>query len=335
LNNLFKHANKELSTDAFLAWFFKELDKNPKLKIHISSVFSSLGLISDGEKPTNIEVKLQMSKVDLMLYFNVGDEKRSILFENKVWTSMHSKQLDCYREKFNNCTKYIYFKLGYIDAKEKKAIDIAGYSAISAFEFYDAVKGLSKFDPIIKHYCEFIKSEFIDKIDNALEQIEKPENPSIFKGSIAQKHMLGELYEQIKDSDDFIKFKTGSNVGGAPWAQLDICRRQKLYDGKDEALFWRVDKRTQKTYLRLSQYGRIPKDRKDLIELKKRRLNKIREVVNTICANYAVKRGKIINKGAFENEVVIFFFEENPYIQIKEFLPDLTRKIQQAYYLIE
>lgn len=145
---------------------------------------------------------------------------------------------------------------------------------------------------------------------------------------------MGELYEKLKESDyssEFkIIFKTGINRGGAPWTHLIICQKKGFYDGKNETLWWRIDKRSKKTYLRLSQYGNV-KDRKDLIEIKKRRLGKIREAVNTICDNYALKRGKITNKGVNENEVVIFFFDENPYTKIKELLPALTRDIQNAY----
>lgn len=117
------HAPKELSTDAFLAWFFKELEVNPDIADYRSQVFHTLGLIAEGEIPVKIEPELQSGNVDSLLNFEANNTARRILFENKTSSTFHSDQLNRYRERFPNCDKYVYFKIGYVDTALLRAVD--------------------------------------------------------------------------------------------------------------------------------------------------------------------------------------------------------------------
>jgi hypothetical protein len=329
LNNLFMHAPKELSTDAFLAWFFKELEVNPSIADYRSQVFHALGLIAEGEMPVKIEPVLQSGNVDLLLNFEVDKTPRRILFENKTATTFHSDQLNRYRERFPNCDKYIYFKIGYVDTWERQ--NLQGYQLISAHDFHQAVSFLAPFHPIIDQYCVFLKDAWISKEEQVLQRL-AISCPTAFESAIGQRHLIGELYDQLKKSDPFLKFKKGVNMNGTPWTQLDICRREGYYEGKNETLFWRVDSRARRTYLRINQYAAIPKDRPEIATRKKQRLLALRELASTISANYDLKPGKLSNKGVRESEVIIFFFDENPYGDLKQVLPEFSNKLQKAYY---
>ncbi|MGV8887225.1 MAG: hypothetical protein ACOH2P_04000 [Pseudomonas sp.] len=332
MNNLFMYAPKELSTDAFLAWFFKELEVNPSITDYRSQVFHALGLTAEGEIPDEIEPKLQSGNVDLLLHFEVNNTPRCILFENKTSSTFHSDQLNRYRERFPNCNKYIYFKIGYVDNWERQ--NLQGYQLISGHDFHQAISFLAPYHPIIDQYCAFLKDVWISEEEKVFASL-AISCPTAFQSAIGQRHLIGELHDQLKDSDPFLKFKKGVNMNGTPWTQLDICRREGYYEGKNETLFWRVDSRARRTYLRINQYAAIPMDRPEIVAHKKRRLQALRELISDLSTHYDVTPGKLSNKGVRESEVIIFFFDENPYSQIKKILSELTTKIQVQYYQLE
>lgn len=326
------YAPKELSTDAFLAWFFKELEVNPDITAYRSQVFHALGLIAEDETPVKIEPVLQSGNVDLLLSFEVNNTVRRILFENKTSSTFHSDQLNRYRKNFPNCDKYIYFKIGYVDTWERQ--NLQGYQLISAHDFHQTVSFLAPFHPIIDQYCAFLKNAWISKEEQVLQRL-AISCPTAFQSAIGQRHLIGELYDQLKNSDPSLKFKKGVNMDGTPWTQLDICRREGYYEGKNETLFWRVDSRAGRTYLRVNQYAAIPKDRPEIAAHKKQRLQVLRELASDISTDYDLKPGKLSNKGVRESEVIIFFFDENPYGQLKGLLSEFTSKLQSRYYLLE
>jgi hypothetical protein len=332
LNNLFMYAPKELSTDAFLAWFFKELEVNPSIADYRSQVFHALGLTAEGEIPDEIKPKLQSGNVDLLLHFKVNNTPRRILFENKTSSTFHSDQLNRYRERFPNCDKYIYFKIGYVDTWERQ--NLQGYQLISARDFHQAISFLAPYHPIIDQYCAFLKDAWISKEEEVFASL-AISCPTAFRSAIGQRHLIGELHDQLKNSDPFLKFKKGINMNGTPWTQLDICRREGYYEGKNETLFWRVDSRAGRTYLRINQYAAIPMDRPEIVAHKKRRLQALRELVSDLSTHYDVTPGKLSNKGVRESEIIIFFFDENPYSHLKKIISELTINIQIRYYQLE
>lgn len=107
-------------------------------------------------------------------------------------------------------------------------------------------------------------------------------------------------------------------MNGTPWTQLDICRREGYYEGKNETLFWRVDSRAGRTYLRVNQYAAIPKDRPEIIAHKKRRLQALRELISDLSTHYDVTPGKVSNKGVRESEVIIFSLMKIHILKLKK-----------------
>ena len=123
MNNLFHHSPKELTTDGFLTWLMYEVQHDQS---QIVPLFKKLELCSPQAKLINdIEVKRQASskkagtnkdgKVDLIVEYKVDGEEFKALFENKTHTTIHSNQLENYKEMFPDCQYYKYLKLGSVD----------------------------------------------------------------------------------------------------------------------------------------------------------------------------------------------------------------------------
>ena len=116
--NLFKHAPKELVTDAFLTWLFYFLDSNEKFQKYKQNFFNKLLLKADDIDKTVYEIKINRQskvkngRIDLLLEFKLENKTKKILFENKTWTSTNKNQLQKYKEGFPNLYKYYIFEIG-------------------------------------------------------------------------------------------------------------------------------------------------------------------------------------------------------------------------------
>ncbi len=101
--NLFTHARKELSQDAFIAWFIEWADPkyrntNSQLPVAAESFLKKLISLQSKKMPDQIhsvEVHKQWHKVDVMVKVN---DSHIIIIEDKVDTVEHSNQLEHYRE---------------------------------------------------------------------------------------------------------------------------------------------------------------------------------------------------------------------------------------------
>ena len=85
--NIFFHAPKELTTDAFLVWLLYFLDSEEAYKTQKQAFFDSIILKkADRGRPIGgIELKRQENNVDVLLTFRFEDkaEQQMVLFENK------------------------------------------------------------------------------------------------------------------------------------------------------------------------------------------------------------------------------------------------------------
>lgn len=135
--NIFFHATKELSTDAFLVWLIYFLDSKEKYSVYKQRFFDNLILRKEdcGKTVNNIELKRQENRVDVILNFTIAnsDDKQTVLFENKTYTTFHDNQLLNYKKRYPNCYRYIYFKLAYINLNERKEVISHGYDIISVY----------------------------------------------------------------------------------------------------------------------------------------------------------------------------------------------------------
>ena len=179
-NTIFDFSQKELSQDAFLAWFFqfadprtrKEYldcstqDENTVLKIgecaiDVLRLFTGLSSLS----PTSVEIYKQWEKIDLWISI---DGKYSLIIEDKTGTSEHDNQLSRYKEiaeswcKENNQQLFCcYYKTESFPLKERDFVEGKGFVV---FERRDVLKILEKYIETIKTN-EIIASyyHFLDK----------------------------------------------------------------------------------------------------------------------------------------------------------------------------
>ncbi len=147
-----------------------------------------------------------------------------------------------------------------------------------------------------------------------------------------QQYFLSELYRKLEKIPGInLNFKTGNNPDGRPWTEIDICNCISAFGNHDEAIFWRVDKRAGKNYIRLNQWSKIPKS---LIPEKMNRLVKLRYIANNILENFPnLKGGKVHNRGKEESEIVIFFIsnKDNSLQDLIDFLPNFTKAFIKRY----
>lgn len=176
---LFKYATKELSQDAFFCWLLDWADKkyidNEMNKISKHFIYSIIG----EEKEINtVEVKKQYKNIDFLVRIN---ENILIVFEDKVKTSEHDKQLERYKEKIekeyplleNDKKYFVYIKSDLVFPKEKNYVEKSGFQVIDIYNILDLlgtneVKNDIYKDFIyclkynVKEYKNFLETKYCD-----------------------------------------------------------------------------------------------------------------------------------------------------------------------------
>ena len=326
MNNLFSHSPKELTTDGFLAWFILEIKHDQKA---LGSFFYNLGLCNDPKSTIdNVSISRQEKNTDLIIRYNVDAIHHQALFENKTHTTIHSNQLSKYKKTFPDFNHYKYLKLARVNYHEQKATKKHGYDVLNAYDLHNALKVLAYDNEIVNQYIQFLKNDFIKIIDEIELSLESENIYSLFSNRQAQQYLIDSLYEKIDGLNESIRFKSRSNVGGSPWTQLDICKRELAYGKTNEYLFWRIDKRAGNYYLRLNQYANIDSDHKIN---KMKFLEELRTNIQPLFDKYKLNTSKPSNSGVKESEICILFFKDNTINTIKSILPALTKEIMGCY----
>ena len=328
MNNIFMYSPKELSTDAFLAWYVKEFDGNDVFKGLATKFFYELGLCNSlQDLIRDIHVSRQEKNTDLIIRYSINGKKTQALFENKTYTTAHSNQLERYSKEFSGFQYYKYMKLGYIPFAERKMAVGAGYDVIDVYQLRSALGETPK-NMIADQYREFLEEQFI-RVQNEIKNELITENKySLFESSEAQQYILSTLHEKIDKQIPYTLFKFAANSGGTPWTQLDIAIRDNAYDEEAEYLFWRIDKRGKGYYLRLNQYSDIeaqhwPK--------KEKNLKVLRDFVAPLLKHNGLITASPSNRGIKESEVSIMFFVDNHLSKITPLLPSLSKEISSFY----
>lgn len=339
--NLFKHGAKEFVTDAFFTWLLYFLDSRVDLTYEKNNFFSTLLLKEKDRNKSIREVDIPKPKKgkhgrpDVVLTFNLDNDKKEILLENKTWATTTWSQLSGYRKDYDNLYRYFYLKLAYVNIKEKLLCKEIGYDIISSEDLYDSIVKLKKHHPFIEQYAEYLKCTFVDKINDLKTRI-KEGDFTAFSDAQGQQIFVSALYQKLADLDiNNLVFKTGSS-SGRPWTELDICSSNVNYKSEGvnktitETIFWRVDIRAKKYYVRLNQYSYNPP--REYICFKKKRLAKLREISKKLISEYRqLYRGKVVNRGNAESEIVIFFEDKNSINDLLQVLPSLSKKFIEEY----
>lgn len=328
--NIFFHAPKELTTDAFLVWLLYFLDSEEAYKAQKQMFFDSLILKKDdyGRAVCGIELKRQENNVDVLLTFRFedSDEQQTVLFEDKTWSMPHSGQLARYREIYPDCYRYFYYKLAYVNSQEEQEVSRERYEIINAGMMSSALEKIVGLHPLIQMYYEYITVTFEKETNSYYERIFQKHDYDVLWSADAQKYLCDAIVENMtKQSVPYLEIRNGTSYG-RPWTQIDIARKE---DGYWEGLFWRVDIRSGKFYIRLNQYADPSEDE---VAYKKHRLEILRREANEFVATMpALHPGKVENRATKESEVLIFFFEENDLDSLMEMLPKITHRMIEVF----
>lgn len=99
----------EETIDFFMSWTIRcadEIHQNGNKKVYENSrkiVCKLLGLeFTDIQKFSNIKVWKQHKNIDLWVELDVNDEKSAIIIEDKMYSTIHSNQLERYKEIVDN-----------------------------------------------------------------------------------------------------------------------------------------------------------------------------------------------------------------------------------------
>ena len=328
--NIFFHAPKELTTDAFLVWLLYFLDSEEAYKAQKQMLFDSLILKKEdcGRAVGGVELKRQENNVDVLLTFRFedNDEQQTVLFEDKTWSMPHSGQLARYREIYPDCYRYFYYKLAYVNSQEEQEVSRERYEIINAGMMSSALEKIVGLHPLIQMYYEYITVTFEKETNSYYERIFQKHDYDVLWSADAQKYLCDAIVENMtKQSVPYLEIRNGSSYG-RPWTQIDIVRK---VDGYCERLFWRVDIRSGKFYIRLNQYADPSEDE---VAYKKHRLEILRREANEFVATMpALHPGKVENRATKESEVLIFFFEENDLDSLMEMLPKITHRMIEVF----
>ena len=332
--NIFFHAPKELTTDAFLVWLLYFLDSEEAYKAQKQMFFDRLILKKEdsGRAVSGINLKRQENNVDVILTFRFEDSNKqeTVLFEDKTWSMPHSGQLARYKNIYPDCYRYFYYKLAYINSQEEKEVSKERYEIINASMMSATLKLMVNLHPLIMMYYEYITVKFEQEINSFHEKIIRKHDYNMLWSADAQKYLCDTIVENMsKLSVPYLEIRNGSSHG-RPWTQIDIARKE---DGYWEGLFWRVDIRSGKFYIRLNQYAEPSEDE---VAYKMQRLEILRREANEFIATMPeLHPGKVEDRATKESEVVIFFLEENDLDSLLKLLPKITSHMIEVFKNLE
>jgi len=177
--NLFRHATKELSQDAFFTWLIQWSDPTYKEQ-HASLHSCSIALLKllvgnqyeiDEAKLDSVEAGRQWKNVDVWvdIYFT-DDTKLFLIIEDKTFTGEHSKQLETYKAEaekrcsvdgFNLACAYV--KTG---SETRKTLDIIRNKGFHVVERKELIQTIIPY----KQLGNNILSDFVDYLEELQHQ---------------------------------------------------------------------------------------------------------------------------------------------------------------------
>lgn len=327
MNNIFAIATKELVTDAFFAWLFEEFKTDNELRKYQKEFLSKLKINGVSDEVCVERAEKQKKNTDLIVTLKDGEEYKKILFENKVHSTIHSKQLKRYKDSFPDCHKYIYMKLGFVYHSERKEAKKFGYDIVSAQDIESALHSFKNYNQIISQYYQYIKCCHVDRCDDMFERM-KVNDSSVYSDIYSQRKFLSDLHESIYNLVEYTSFKSKANNGGTPWTHLCIAKKEAMYGDKSEYIFWRIDKKSGRYYIRLNQYSYIDKSFKDK---KMAELAVLRELFNKLVKGTNLVTSSPSNQGLKESEIGLLYFDENSYFELVDNIEHITLDFVKSY----
>lgn len=340
--NIFYHSPKELTTDAFWVWLLYFLDSDDKYNETKQILFNTL-ILKDADKGRHVhkihvdrQKRCSHGRIDFLLTFTFIDDNSEhlVLFEDKTWSITNKVQLNGYKSDFPDLYRYLYYKLAYISIAEAKLVTSSGYDIINSKMMVECLSCFTDVHILIKYYYEYIKDTFSDYIDSLEQSLLKDCKYDLLWDAQAQLYLADKLWQILPDDNKDDMYIQSGTSSGRPWTEIVITEDNHIIPGYNESIFWRIDIRSGKFYLRLNQYCWYEDDEEGTISRKKReRLDMLRVYSDNILADSQLQLRKAIpsDRGNFEQEIVIFFLDENPWQTIFKDFPTYTSKFLKAY----
>ena len=231
---------------------------------------------------------------------------------------------------YPNCYRYFYYKLGYVNSQEEQELSQEQYEIIDAGMMSSTLEKMCGLHPLIKMYNEYIVYTFVSVFNSYHEKIFVKHDYNVLWNADAQKYLCDAIVDNMTNQNvPFLEIRNGTSFG-RPWTQIDIVEKK---NGYWEKLFWRVDIRSGKFYIRLNQYA-VPSEEE--IAYKRHRLEILREEANRFVATIpTLCLGKVENRAIKESEVLIFFLEDNNLETLIESLPKISRHMMDVFQRLE
>lgn len=268
--NLFNHATKELSQDAFITWLLEwaspecntlDLALSECARQFLTKLLSLQ--ISPPTEITSVKAGRQWESIDIWAEVN---DKYLLIIEDKVHTGQHSGQLKRYRETAMAWCKEksfelvcVYLKTGSESAFILKKVQQEGFVVFSRKAFLDILTSSKTQNHI-----------FIDFKDR-LQLLEDEENEFLTKQikSWGSADWRG-FFKTLEKDRNIINWEYVNNPGGGFW-----CGVLNWYEVDDHAVFMQIEQR-QLSF----KIGEINGDRSMI-------RNKYHELLKTYCAGRA------------------------------------------------
>ena len=171
--NLFNYATRELSQDAFLAWYFQwadssvtedpDLQKSARefLRTYIRKVYT------DYDIPiTHVEVRSQEKRIDVLIVVN---NEITIIVEDKIYAGVHGKQLEKYWDSIKGKKIGLYIKTGEESSKRVKEVENRNYIYVGRsvlLNHLSKCKSQNEIFVSFKSYWEKIEQKMLSFKDN-------------------------------------------------------------------------------------------------------------------------------------------------------------------------
>ncbi len=116
----------------------------------------------------------------------------------------------------------------------------------------DVLQGIAEIHPLIRMYREYLNDVFCTPVNLYEKKLFEESDHNVLWDAGAQKYLCDKIVDEMqKQNCAYLEIRNGTSYG-RPWTQIDIAENKT---GMWEKLFWRVDIRSGKFYIRLNQYG--------------------------------------------------------------------------------
>lgn len=213
-----------------------------------------------------------------------------------------------------------------INSQEEIEVTSEQYEIISVGMMSSTLEMMVDVHPLIKMYYEYITTTFEQEVNSLHERIFLKHDYDVLWSADAQKYLCDVIVKNMAEQGvPYLEIRNGTSFG-RPWTQIDIERKSVGYC---EVLFWRVDIRSGKFYIRLNQYADPSAEE---VKYKMHRLEILRKEADSIVASMpALHPGKVVDRGTKECEVLIFFLEDNDLNKLMEMLPKISSRMIEVF----